>query len=104
MPRASPPGLRGPMRYEGRRRKDGASPLLSVPEVLGWADAYRGRKGRWPGMASGPVRDAPLGVSWRQVDTALRLGLRGLPRGSSLARLLAQERGVRNLGDLPRLS
>jgi hypothetical protein len=55
-------------------------------------------------MASGPVRDAPLGVNWRQVDTALRLGLRGLPRGSSLARLLARARGVRNPSDLPRLS
>jgi hypothetical protein len=92
------------MRPKGRRRKPGTRPLLSVPEVLAWADAHRRRKGRWPEATSGPVREAPLGVIWRQVDTALRLGLRGLPGGSSLARLLARERGVRNPSDLPRLS
>src|SRR5262245_35930304 len=37
-------------------------------------------------------------------DAALRLGLRGLPGGSSLARLLAARRGVRNHLDLPPLT
>ena len=93
------------MRPKGRRARAAARPSLSVPEVLAWADAHHARKGRWPGLASGFVRDAPLGVSWRQVDNALRLGLRGLPAGgSSLARLLARERGVRNGLGLPQLS
>jgi hypothetical protein len=38
------------------------------------------------------------------VDNALRYGLRGLPGGSSLARLLAEGRGVRNQGALPPLT
>jgi hypothetical protein len=38
------------------------------------------------------------------VDAALRLGLRGLPGGESLARLLLRERGVRNPSLLPPLT
>jgi hypothetical protein len=40
------------------------------------------------------VPEGPAGETWRRVDNALRLGLRGLQRGSSLARLLEQQRGV----------
>jgi hypothetical protein len=35
---------------------------------------------------------------------ALRLGLRGLPGGSSLARLLDEQRRVRNVKNLPPLT
>ena len=38
------------------------------------------------------------------MDTALRLGLRGLAPGSSLARLLGERRGVRNRKRLPPLT
>jgi hypothetical protein len=78
-------------------------PRLSELQVLRWADAHRQRTGSWPVTTSGPVRDAPE-ETWRRVDNALRLGLRGLPGGNSLARLLARRRGVRNLQALPRLT
>jgi hypothetical protein len=55
-------------------------------------------------VASGRVTAGPLGVTWRALDSALRLGFRGLQGGSSLARLLAEHRHVRNLCQLPRLS
>ncbi len=83
-----------------RRRK----PELTVAQILAWADAHRRRTGQWPTKESGPVADGPLGTSWRQADNALRLGLRGLPGCSSLAQLLAAERGVRNPADPPRLT
>jgi hypothetical protein len=86
-----------------RRRLKGSRPELTVDQVLDWSDAHHRRTGRWPVTASGPVRAGPLGVTWRKVDNALRLGLRGLPGGSSLARLLAEHRNVRNLHQLPRL-
>jgi hypothetical protein len=76
---------------------------LSEPQILTWADAHHARTGQWPHMDSGLVRDE-LGENWRKADTALRYGLRGLGGGSSLARLLAQHRGVRNLRELPPLS
>ena len=83
-----------------RKRTRQSRPELSEPEILAWVDAYHARTGQWPRSESGPVRDQ-LGENWRKIDTALRYGLRGLTGGSSLARLLAQRRGVRNLRELP---
>jgi hypothetical protein len=78
-------------------------PVLSVEQVLAWADAHHQRTGRWPGLDSGPVADA-VGETWHAVDGALVNGLRGLPGGFSLAELLGVERGVRNSCTMPRLS
>src|SRR5947209_17836127 len=76
---------------------------LSLYQILKWADAYHRRKRRWPTMYSGTVKGASA-ETWRRIDNGLRLGLRGLPSGSSLARLLAEQRGVRNTSALPRLT
>jgi hypothetical protein len=84
-----------------RRRRPGR-PEFSTAQVLAWADAYRARTGTWPHGGSGAIADRPE-ENWRRVDTALRLGLRGLPGGSSLAQLLAERRQVRNRGRLPPL-
>ena len=73
---------------------------LSIPEILQWADVYQHRHGAWP-KTSSPADCLPLGTTWRQIDNALRYGLRGLEGSSSLAQLLAQERGVRNVHALP---
>ncbi len=89
-------------RHRGVRGRHGLAPL-TPQEILAWADAHHRRTGSWPKCRSGPVLDA-LGETWSAVDTALVKGQRGLPAGSSLARLLARHRGVRNLQALPRLS
>jgi len=68
---------------------------LTLREVLSWADAYRESVGAWPSRGSGPIAGT-IGETWRDVDTALRHGWRGLPGSTSLARLLAEERGARN--------
>jgi hypothetical protein len=78
-------------------------PPLSIPQALGWSDCYHRRTGHWPTSESGPIPEAP-GETWRGVDVALRVGIRGLPAGSSLARLLAKHRGYRNPLQLPRLT
>jgi hypothetical protein len=54
-------------------------------------------------LTPGPVPGA-ADDTWGRLDKALRKGGRGLPGGSSLARLLAERRGVRNLRALPPLS
>jgi hypothetical protein len=77
-------------------------PPLTPGQVLAWADAHHARTGAWPRKNSGPVADAP-GEAWGPIDQALLVGVRGLPGGSSLARLLAAERGVRNPAAVPRL-
>jgi hypothetical protein len=78
-------------------------PQLTEDGILAWADAHRRRTGRWPTCRDGPVAGAP-GETWKGIHQALANGYRGLPGGSSLARLLAQRRGKRLLRDLPPLT
>src|SRR5438874_7343794 len=89
------------MASRSRPRKS-SRPEFTVARILAWADSYHARTGKWPQSESGPLHDLP-GETWRRVDSALRCGLRGLPGGSSLARLLAERRNVRNRGGLPPL-
>jgi hypothetical protein len=84
-------------------RNRGNLPKLDVEQILNWADQYHRRCGVWPQSGSGPIPDAE-GETWYGIDCVLRSGGRGLPSGSSLPRLLAEHRGVRNLKNLPRLT
>ncbi|MBI3409196.1 MAG: hypothetical protein HY040_12685 [Planctomycetes bacterium] len=86
-----------PKRLRAKRR-----PPLTIDMILAWADDHFERKKRWPRSDAGPVR-LNLNEKWSAIDQALLLGLRGLPKGSSLARLLAKFRGVRNRKALPPL-
>lgn len=78
-------------------------PRLTFKQILVWADAFHARTGVWPTLGSGGD-DLPAGESWVNMDASLRLGLRGLPKGGSLRKLLARRRGVRNPKALPKLS
>ena len=70
-------------------------PPLDIDEILAWADAYHARTGEWPTQDSGPVPKAPApDETWRTIAIALNRGRRGLPAGSSLAKLLAEHRGI----------
>ncbi|MCH8211442.1 MAG: hypothetical protein IIB99_08715, partial [Planctomycetes bacterium] len=86
----------------GKRNPKGL-PRLTIKQVLQWADAHYERTGQWPRQKTGRVRGAS-GDNWLMLDTSLRRGMRGLRGGSSLAKLLAKHRGVRNRMDLPPLS
>ena len=77
-------------------------PALSIEQILDWADTHYRREGEWPRETSGAVYGVP--ETWHIIESALNNGHRGLPGGSSLARLLAEHRGVRNLKELPRLT
>ena len=76
---------------------------LSIPQILAWADAFHARTGRWPTMTNTKIPAAP-GISWWIVHDALDRGRRTLPGGTTLARLLAEQRNVRSRVALPRLS
>jgi hypothetical protein len=80
------------------RRRDRSSyhqkPRLSIGRVLAWARAYRERRGRWPTASSGEVAELP-GTTWMAVNIALSQGLRGLPGGTSLSRLVREQKGSR---------
>jgi hypothetical protein len=77
-------------------------PLLSVTLILAWVDAHYRRTGRWPKRGCGAIVEGP-GETWNSIDQALQKGHRGLPGGSSLARLLAEHRGVHHRAPLPPL-
>ncbi len=70
----------------GVRNKQALPPLM--PSLIRrWARLHRQRTGKRPAQNSGPVMDAP-GETWKGIDQALRVGLQGLPGGSSLSQLL----------------
>jgi hypothetical protein len=77
------------------KRNHLALPRLTVPQILAWADAHYTRTGRWPVILSGSIAGV-AGQTWVAVDMALRVGVRGLPGGDSLSRLLKRRRGVPN--------
>jgi hypothetical protein len=87
-------------RHRGVVPKLRRQPPLAIDTLLAWADAYHHRTGHWPNVNSGKIAEAP-GETWGKVQIALQRGKRGLRGGSSLAKLLAQHRGVRNVQDLP---
>jgi len=78
-------------------------PPLTKEQILLWADAHHKKTGKWPKVKSGDVPGAP-GEKWTNIGASLSIGLRGLPGGSSLAQLLAEERGVRNVNAPPKLN
>jgi len=84
-------------------RNPAAVPPLSERQILAWADDHHRRTNAWPKSKSGPIAAAP-GETWTGVAVALHAGLRGLRRGSSLARLLQQHRGVPIVNDPPPLT
>src|SRR3989338_7409197 len=83
-------------------RNSNILPNLSINQILKWADVYFKQTGRWPNVKSGDIAHSS-GEEWVNIHSALRLGLRGLPGGYSLAHLLSKKRGVKNLPNLPDL-
>src|SRR5262249_17944813 len=62
---------------------------LTEAIILQLAEAHQRRTGSWPNPYGGAIPDAP-GETWTAINAALKLGRRGLPRGSSLDKLLAK--------------
>ena len=84
-------------------RNSGDLPALRIHQILRWADSHHKRTGKWPTNKSRALPQT-RGEKWSAIHCCLQTGLRGLPPGSSLARLLSKHRGVRNRLDLPKLS
>lgn len=70
--------------YVNHKNKPGLTPEY----ILGRAQERIKANGRWPGQRSGAVEGGYPGDTWRGYDQALKVGLRGLPGGSSLAQLM----------------
>ncbi len=91
------------LRERGRRHQ--RQPPLSEEKILAWADHHHAQTGEWPTENSGLVLAVRTEWEWwSAIDRALEMGHRGLPGRTSLAQLLARERGVRNHMDLAPLT
>ena len=85
-PRLKPPG-----RKDHRSRR-ASGPPLTVAGILADADKFYTLHGRWPTtVEKTPVPDKPH-ECWNTYSSALRVGTRGLPGGSSLYKLLRESR------------
>ncbi|MCH7870346.1 MAG: hypothetical protein IID33_01470 [Planctomycetes bacterium] len=73
----------------GVRRHLHAQPRLTHKKILRWARAYQRRNGQWPGVYAGETVGVE-GEKWRNINNALMYGLRGLPGGSSLTKLVTE--------------
>jgi hypothetical protein len=67
---------------------------LTVAGILRRAERHRRRTGRWPTKTSGPLAGL-AGETWNSLNAALWIGHRGLPGGSSLAKVFSEYRGRR---------
>src|SRR5215470_18089384 len=85
---------REPARPRARPRRGKPRRPMTIRQILAWADEHRRLTGRWPRIDSEP-KGLPIGETWCAVNSALSKGERGLPGGSSLARLLAEHRDLR---------
>lgn len=70
---------------------------LTEEILLADADAFREIHGAWPTTRDPRPVPKKAWESWVRYDRDLRMGLRGLPAGGSLPRLLAKHRGYRNI-------
>jgi hypothetical protein len=72
-------------------------PDLSIKQILAWLDDFHERTGRWPMRKDHRLRiPGGLGDTWCAITLALQKGLRSLPGGSSLAKLVAEQRGAKH--------
>lgn len=67
--------------------------ILTKKQILKWASEHHERTGHWPSVGSGDIPGTD--ETWSAINNALTQGMRGLPRGSSLARLLRKLPGSR---------
>jgi hypothetical protein len=70
-------------------RRRAAPRRLTMDLIVRWAEAHHAATGSWPLVSDGPVAGVP-GESWPRINAALVQGCRGLPGGSSLARLFGR--------------
>ncbi len=87
------------LQRERGHRNLGNLPRLTIKQILAWADEWFAKNGKWPGAKSGRIPETS--ENWGTIDQHLRGGGRGFPYRTTLARFLAERRGVRNHGDLP---
>jgi hypothetical protein len=106
-----PPSLESFIESQYSEPYEGIGQPLTEEKIARWTRDYRHRTGQWPTTQSAYVFPAPTsaanlrkagrstqedrpGERWATIDRALREGRRGLPGGSSLAKMIRTARGT----------
>ncbi len=79
---------------DGRPYRISDERRIDMKKVMRWARAYRRKTGIWPHLGSGEIPGSG-GYRWGLLDMALRFGRRGLPGGTSLARLFGPKKKIK---------
>lgn len=93
----------GGIRKIADRFREAKSTPLTEEMILRWVKEWHEREGRYPTKRSGEIPGSG-GVTWVAIDANLRVGCRGWPGGSSLARFVAKHFDIRNATNLPELT
>ena len=89
-------------KHRGAEKRQNLPPL-SAQSIIEWARAHHAATGRWPNRDSGPIPYSQ-GRTWESIDEALRNGFRGFLGGSSLAKFLTEQCGMRKRQSRPTLT
>jgi hypothetical protein len=85
--RGLPGGMTLPRVLADRKPPRWPRPPLTLATIQTWARQHWEATGSWPARASGPVAGVP-GEQWSSIARALERGLRSLPRGLTLRRVI----------------
>ena len=81
------------LQEQGLKKNKQNQECLSEEKILNWADQYHEKNEKWPNRNSGQIEDSE-GETWMGIQSSLAVGGRGLPRKTSLAKLLHEKRSV----------
>lgn len=79
-------------------------PKLTEQKILSWCVEYHERTGKWPAKSNTNLVPGQPSETWRRLDEALENGSRGLPGGTSLAKLLDRHGKKSNKSNMPKLT
>lgn len=79
-------------------------PDLCEESILSLAELYKEKHSKWPGQKSGPVEGGYPGDTWAVYELHLRDGGRGLPGGSSVAKLISSKHEHAHAKNRPELT
>jgi hypothetical protein len=85
-------------------RYKGDLPDFSEEKIVEWAKKYFLVHNKYPSIRTKPSDWLPEGETWIALDIALKRGTRGLPGGSSVAKLFEKYFGIRNKTNIPKIS
>ena len=78
--------------------------IIKDIDVVNWVKKYKDKYGKFPHHASGKVEFADEDITWSALEACLINGWRGLPKNTSLSKLIAEQFNVINRSNTKKYS